>query len=112
LIRHAAQQLPATIGPLAVAMIQPPLRALLMTPIGRLMLPAPHMAAALARSVSLPAIAAHANPKHRPAIRVATKPLPESDFPVNRHPYLQAAFDNGSSSCQGKTNSGIAFFLA
>jgi hypothetical protein len=112
LIRHAAQQLPATIGPLAVAMVQPSLRALLMPPVGGAMLPAPHMAAALGRAVPLPAIAAHANPKHRPAIRVATKPLPENNFPVNRHPCLQAAFDNGSSSCQGKTNSEVAFFLA
>jgi hypothetical protein len=35
-----------------------------------------------------------------------TKPKPEYNFPVNRHPYLQAAFDNGSGSCQGKVNSG------
>jgi len=105
LIRHAAQQLPATIGPLAVTMIQPALGALLMPPVGRAMLPAPHLAAALSRAVPLTAIAAHAYPKYRPAIRVATKPLPENHFPVNRHPRLQAAFDNRSGSCQGKTNS-------
>jgi hypothetical protein len=31
---------------------------------------------------------------------------------MNRHPHMQAAFDNGSGSCQGKTNSWVAFFLA
>jgi len=107
LIRHAAQQLPATIGSLPVTMIQPTLGALLMTPVGRPMLPAPHMATTLSRAVLLPAIAAHANPKYRPAIRVAAKPLPENNFSVNRHPRLQAAFDNGCGSCQGKTNSGL-----
>jgi hypothetical protein len=112
LIRHAAQPLPATIGPLAVAMVQPPLRALLMPPVGGAMLPAPHMAAALGRAVPLPAIAAHANPKHRPAIRVATKPLPENNFPVNRHPLLQAAFDNGCGSCQRKTTPRLPSALA
>jgi len=37
-----------------------------------------------------------------------TKPKPEYNFPVNRHPFLQAAFDNGSGSCQGKVNSGLS----
>jgi len=110
LIRHAAQQLPATIYPLAVAMIQPSLDALLMTTVGGAMLAAAHMAAALARAVPLPAITARANPKYRPAIRVAAKPLPENNFSVNRHPHLQAAFDNGCGSCQGKNNSGSLRF--
>ena len=98
---HAAQQLPASIGPLAVTMIQLALGALLMSPVGRAALLAAHMAAARARAVLLPAVAARANPKHRPAIRVAAKPLPENNFSVNRHPRLQAAFDNGAGSCQG-----------
>jgi hypothetical protein len=93
-------------------MVQPALDALLMTPIGRPMLPAPRMAATLSRAVLLPAIAAHANPKYRPAIQVAAKPLPENNFSVNRHPLLQAAFDNDSGSCQGKVNSGLPSLLA
>jgi hypothetical protein len=28
---------------------------------------------------------------------------------MNRHPLVQAVFDNGSGSCQGKNNSGVAF---
>jgi hypothetical protein len=86
LIRHAAQKLPAPIILLPVTMIQPTLGALLMTPVGCPMLPAPLMDTTHSRAVLLPAIAAHANPKYRPAIRVAAKPLPENHFPVNRHP--------------------------
>jgi hypothetical protein len=91
-------------------MIQPTLGAPLMAPVGCPMLQAPRMAAARSRAVLLPAVAAHANPKDRPAIRVAAKPLPENHFSLNRHPFLQAAFDNGSGSCQGKTNSGCLRF--
>jgi hypothetical protein len=110
LIRPAAQQLPATISPLPVTMIQPSLGALLMPPVGRALLPAPHMATTLSRAVLLPTIAAHANPKYRPAIRVAAKSLPENNFCVNRHPRLQAAFDNGCGSCQGNTIPGLPSF--
>jgi len=95
----------AAIPLLTVAMIQSPLGASLMTPVGRPMLPEPHLAATRCRAILLPAVAAHANPKYRPALRVAAKPLPENNFSVNRHPRLQAAFDNGCGSCQGKNNS-------
>ena len=112
MIRHAFSATAAAIPLLTVAMIQPPLNALLMTAIGRALLPAPRMAAARLTAVLLPAIAAHADPEHRPAIRVAAKTLPENNFSMNRHPRLRAAFDNGNRSCQGKTNSEVAFFLA
>jgi hypothetical protein len=91
-------------------MIQPALDALLMTTVGRTPLPAPPLSTALCAAVPLPAIAANADPEHRSAIRVVAKPLPENDFPVNRHPLLQAAFDNGCDSCHGNTNSEVAFF--
>ncbi|HKF49840.1 MAG TPA: hypothetical protein VKB38_20935 [Terracidiphilus sp.] len=107
LIRHAFCVAATTVPLLTIAMIQPTLGAPLMTPVGCPMLPPPRMAAALSRAVLLPAIAAHANPKYRPAIPVAAKPQPENNFPVNRHPRLQAAFDNDCGSCQGKVNSGL-----
>jgi hypothetical protein len=110
LIRHAAQQPPATVRTLAVAMIQPALDALLMTTVGGAMLAAARLAATRCRAILLPAIAAHANPKYRPALRVAAKPLPENNFSVNRHPRLQTAFDNGCGSCQGKTIPGCLRF--
>jgi hypothetical protein len=112
LIRHAVRKSATTIGTLAVAMVQPPLDALLMPPVGGTMLTTPHMTAALRAAITLAAITAGANPEHRPAIGVAAKPLPENNFPVNRHALFQAVFDNGSGSCQGKTNSRVAFVLA
>jgi hypothetical protein len=86
LIRHAAWETAATIGALPVAMIQSPFSALLMTAIGGPMLPAPGLTAALRAAVALTAITASANPEHRPAIGVAAKPLPQNNFPMNRHP--------------------------
>ena len=112
LIRHAASKLPATIGALTIAMIQPALGALLMTAVGRTLLPAPCLAAALRRAVALPPIATRADPKYRPAIRVAAKPLPENNFSVNRHSLLQAAFDNSCPSCQRKTTPRLPSALA
>jgi hypothetical protein len=112
LIRHAASKLPATIGTLTVAMIQPSLGALLMPPVGCAMLTPPRLDTALCATVPLPTIAAHADPEHRSAIRVVAKPQPENNFPVNRHPRWQAGFDNGSGSCQGKTTLRLPSFLA
>jgi hypothetical protein len=86
LIRHAAREPAATIGALAITMIQLPFRALLMTPIGGAMLPAPRMTAALRAAIALATIAAGANPEHRPAIGVAAKPKPKNNFSMNRHP--------------------------
>ena len=85
LIRHAAPQPTETIGALPVAMIQPSLDAVLMTPVGCAMLPAPRMTAALRAAITLAAIAAGANPEHFPAVGVAAKPKPENNFPMNRH---------------------------
>jgi hypothetical protein len=110
LIRHAFCVAATTIPLLTIAMIQPTLGAPLMTPVGRALLPASRLAATRRRAILLPAITAHANPKYRPAIRVAAKPLPENHFSVNRHPRLQAAFDNDCGSCQGKVNSGLPSF--
>jgi len=90
LIRHAFC-VTAAIPLLTVAMIQPSLEALLMTPVGRALLPASYLAATRCRAIPLPAVAAHANPKYRPALRVPAKPLPENNFSVNRHLRLQAA---------------------
>jgi hypothetical protein len=92
LIRHAFYTAAAAISLLPVTMIQPALVALLMTMVGGATLPAPHMAPTLGRAVPLPAIAAPADPKHRPAIWVPAKPLPENNFPRNRHPQLAGGF--------------------
>jgi hypothetical protein len=110
LIRHAARELAATIGTLAITMIQPSLGALLMTPVRGAMLPAPGLAAALRAAIALAAIAAGANPEQISTVNVAAKPKPENNFPMNRHPRAQTPFDNGNGSCQGKTNSRLPSF--
>ena len=112
LIRHAALELPATIGVLTVAMIQPTFDALLMTLIGCAMLLETRLTSTLRTAVTLAAITARADPEHRPAAGVAAKPLPENNFLMNHHPNMQAAFDNGSGSGQGKTIPGLPSFLA
>jgi hypothetical protein len=112
LIRHALRLSPATIGTLTVAMIQTTLNALLMTPIRRTMLPTTRLTSARRAAVALAAITARTYPEHRLALGAAAKPQPENNFPMNRHPLAQAAFDNGSGSCQGKNNSVVAFVLA
>jgi hypothetical protein len=86
LIRHAAREPAATIGTLPVAMIQPSLDAVLMTPVGCAMLLALRLAAALRAAIALAAIAAGANQEHCPAIGVAAKPKPQNNFLMNRHP--------------------------
>jgi hypothetical protein len=104
--------MPTTIGSLAVTMVQRPLDALLMPAIGCPMLPAPRLGPALRAAIALPAITTRADPKHRAAARIMAKPQPEYNFFVNRHPLLQAAFDNRSGSCQGKVKSGLPSLLA
>jgi len=84
LIRHPAARPTATIGALSVAMIQPPFYALLMTPVGGATLSPPRMTAALPAAITLPAITAGADRKHRPAIAVTAKPKPQNNFRMNR----------------------------
>jgi len=87
-IRHASpESATAAIGALTVAMVQPPLDAPLMTPVGGATLAAPLTTAALGAAVTLAAITAGANPEHCPAIGVAAKPKPQNNFPMNRHPH-------------------------
>jgi len=57
-------------------------------PVCGAMLPTTGLTATLRAAITLAAIAALANPKHRPAIGVMAKPKPESNFPMNRHPCM------------------------
>ncbi len=93
-------------------MILPAEETLLVTAVGGAELQTPRMVPALRPAVSLPAIAARADPEHRPAARMMTKPKPEYNFRMNRHPHMQAAFDKDNGSCHGKDNSEAAFVLA
>lgn len=104
LIRHARGARPlGTARPvfaLAVTMIQPPLRAPLMTAIGAPPLLKPGLGAASRAAIALPAIAVPTDPEHRVAFAAAANPLSENRFAMERHPRRQAALDNGSRSWQ------------
>jgi len=104
LIRHAGPAPALAVLPLPVPMIEPGLRTLLVPPVGRTVLPPPGFSAASRTAIALSAIAVRANPEQRLASLAATNPLPQNDFSMNRHPPMQADFDNGNSSCQGRTS--------
>jgi hypothetical protein len=85
-------------------MVEPAFGTLLITVVGRPVLPAPGFGAARQAAIALSAIAVCTNPEHRLASLAATNALPENHFSMNRHPPPQADFDNGNGSCQGRTN--------
>jgi hypothetical protein len=85
-------------------MIESALRTLLVAAVGRTALPPPGFAAASRTAIALSAIAVRANPEQRPASRAPANPLPQNNFSMNRHPPMQADFDNGNRSCQGRTS--------
>ena len=91
-------------------MIQPSLDALLMTPVGRPMLPAPHLAATSAVQYCCPRSQHTQIQNIDPHSGLRQNRCRRTTFSVNRHPRLQAAFDNGCGSCQGKNNSGLSSF--
>jgi hypothetical protein len=84
--------------------VEPAFRALLITAVGRPVLPAPGFGAARRAAIALSAITMGTNPEHRLASRAAANALPENHFSMNRHPPTQADFDNGNGSCQGRTS--------
>jgi hypothetical protein len=89
---------------LPVPMIKPAFRTLLVAPVGDTVLPPPGLRAASRAAIALPPIAVRTNPEHRLASLAAANPLPENHFAMNRHPPMQADFDNGNGSCQGRTS--------
>ena len=80
MICHAPEAAPFPVFPLALAMIAPNLRVLLVAAIGPPPLLAPPPAAALIPAVDLPPVAGTADVKHRPATRPPAKHLPPHHF--------------------------------
>jgi hypothetical protein len=93
---------------LAVAMVEPPLGALLIAAIGGAALLDAGLIAAVRAAVTLAAVAVAANEKHRAAVSAAAKPLPENNFSSNRrrHARGQAAalLDNLIPSWHARTS--------
>lgn len=86
MIRHARAfpALPLPVLALAVAMIEPPFRAALMTLIGAPPLLASRPSAAYITAIAVPTVAVRANEEGRQAVRAKTSPLQQYRF-VRRH---------------------------
>lgn len=105
LIRHAGLRQPVVaIVPLAVPMIQPSVRALLMPAVGAAPLAEPGLHAAGQAAIALSTITVLADPEHRMASAAAANPLPENHFARNVHARPQAGLDNGNRSWQVRTS--------
>ena len=89
---------------LPIPMVKPAFGTLLIAMVGRPVLPAPGIGAALRAAVALSAIAMCTDPEQRLASLAAANALPENHFSMNGHPPTQADFDNGNGSCQGRTS--------
>jgi hypothetical protein len=104
LIRHAPSAPALAVLLLAVPVVEPAFQTLLIAAVGCPVLPAPRFGAARRAAIALSAIAMATNPEHRLASLAAANALPENHFSMNRHPPMQADFDNGNGSCQGSTS--------
>ena len=89
---------------LPVAMIESPLRALLVSAIGTLPLAKPGVQAASRAAVALPTVTVGAEKEHRAACTHQANPQPEDHFAVNRHASWLAALDTTTISWQLKTS--------
>jgi hypothetical protein len=104
LIRHTRSAPALTVLLLPIPVVEPAFGTLLITAVGRPVLSASGFGAARRAAIALSAIAMRTNPEHRLASLAAANALPENHFFMNRHPPMQADFDNGNGSCQGKTS--------
>jgi len=85
-----------------IAMIEPSLGALLVTPVGAPPLLAAGLLAASGAAVAVSAIAVRADEEHRVALSTQANPLPQNRFAMNhRHASSQAGLDNQSSFVAG-----------
>ena len=89
MIRHARPAPALTVLLLPIPVVEPAFRALLIAVVGSPVLPAPGCGAARRAAIALSAIAMGTNPEHRLA---------------SLAPPMQADFDNGNGSCQGRTS--------
>jgi hypothetical protein len=104
LIRHALLHLPVTppIFPLAVAMIEPPFRALLVAAVRATPLLPPGLFPAMWTAIAVSAITRGADEKYRETLRMAAHSLPQNCCVlIRRHASLQAGLDNGTCFVAG-----------
>jgi hypothetical protein len=95
---------------LAVTMIEPPFRALLVSFVGPLPLLAPGLIAACSAAIAVSAIAVRANKEHGVALRTETNSIEENCFVMNRrHAWVQAELDNGTRFVAGWNQLSLVF---
>lgn len=99
MIRHASG-LTADISPLAIAMVEPPFGALLVTPVGATPLYEPCAPATGETTIALAAIATPTHEEQGAAFVVPAN-LRSEAIVRRRHAHSQAALDNGSSFVAG-----------
>jgi hypothetical protein len=95
-IRHAGLLTAFAILPLAVTMIEPSFRALLMPPVSAALSIAPGRSAAGQAAIAVSAVAMSADEKHRPAATSYANSLSQNCIAMCRHAFSQAVLDNGS----------------
>ena len=86
MIRHAPEAAAFPVGSLPVAVIEPSLPALLVSPVGGPPLLPPRFLSAPVPAVDLPPIAGTADVEHRPATRPAAEQPPQHHFSGHRSP--------------------------
>jgi hypothetical protein len=104
LIRHARLRLTEAVPilPLAIAMIEPPLSAPLVAPVGGPPLLEAGLFAALGTAVAMATVTVLADEENRLAPLTKANPLPQNRFAMNhRHASSQAGLDNGSGLVAG-----------
>jgi len=102
LIRHGVSCVTLAVGALSVSVIEPAFGTPLVPAVGIAALPAAGFQTAIHAAIALPAITMRTNPEHRLASLAAANSLPENYFSMRLHPPIQADFDNGNASCQGR----------
>ncbi len=92
--------MPAPVPSLAIAMIEPPFDALLVTAVGTTSLAEPCVPATGETAIVLAAITAGTQEEQGAAFAIPANPSSEA-IVRRRHAHWQAAVDNGSSSVAG-----------
>ena len=100
MIRHASLDPAAAIPSLAIAMVEPPFGALLVTAVGAASLAEPRVPLTGEATVALAAITSGAQKEFAAAFAVPANPSSEA-IVGRRHAQWQAALDNGSSFVAG-----------
>jgi hypothetical protein len=114
LIRHARLRLTqaAPVRLLAIAMIEPPFRALLVAPVGGPPLSAASLVAALGAAVAVSAIAVRADEENRFAVLTKAELLPQNRFAVNHRPPSPASGTGQRQWSRGRLEPALFGYLS